>query len=120
VINVLGSRETKEVQRALEEYPNLKIISRDRGKQYQSLSNSYIHIADRFHLIKNLSERILKEIKSIFPKRIFIKEREIEVKTSKPRKKNDKSESQLNKIKLVKLTKKLIRELEHIEEQRGN
>jgi hypothetical protein len=107
VINVLDSRETKDVQKALDEYPNLIIVSRDRGKQYQSLSNSYIHIADRFHLIKNLSERILKEIKSVFPKRIFIKEREIEVKTSKPRKKkkNDKSESQLNKIKLVKLTK---------------
>lgn len=54
-----------------------------------------------------MSEKIIKEIKSLFPKRIFIKERELEVKTSSPRKKkkDGKSESQLNKIKLIKLTK---------------
>lgn len=58
-------------------------------------------------MVKNLSERIIKEIKSIFPKRIFIKDSEIEVKTSKARKKkkDEQSESQVNKIKLVKLTK---------------
>ena len=52
MINVLDSRETKDVQKALDEYPNLIIVSRDWGKQYQSLSNNYVHIVDRFHLIK--------------------------------------------------------------------
>ncbi len=54
----------------LDTYPNLKYLSRDRGKQYQALSNDYEHIADRFHLIKNLSDLIIKEMKNLLPIRI--------------------------------------------------
>mgnify|MGYP006429537051 CR=1 FL=1 len=107
VINIIGSRDTDKVQKALDEYPNLKIVSRDRGKQYQNLSEKYIHIADRFHLIKNLSDKIMKEIKRLFPKRIFIKDQEKKIKISKSRKKkiSKKTQNHINKIKLIKLTK---------------
>ena len=56
----------------LKKFPNLKIISRDRGVQYRSLSGSYQHIADRFHLLTNLTETMITELKKIIPREIKI------------------------------------------------
>ncbi|MEA1974763.1 MAG: transposase [Bacillota bacterium] len=48
----------------------------------------------------------MKEIKVIFPKRIFIETEKKEIKISKSRKKKiNKTQAQINKIKLIKLTK---------------
>jgi len=51
---VINSRETEDVQAVLDAYPNLKYLSRDRGKQYQKLATSYTHIADRIYFKKYL------------------------------------------------------------------
>ncbi len=56
----------------LKKFPNLKIISRDRGVQYRSLSGPYQHIADRFHLLTNLTETMITELKKNIPREIKI------------------------------------------------
>ena len=70
MIDVINSRETEAVVDALKKYENLKIISRDRGGQYRKIGAPYIHIADRFHLILNLSEALIKDIKRNLPGKV--------------------------------------------------
>lgn len=72
IIDILDTRDPDEIQKALSEYPNLHTISRDRGYSYKVVSKECDHIADRFHLIMNLSEAISKEIKSKIPMYINI------------------------------------------------
>jgi hypothetical protein len=97
-----------DVQNALDKYPNLKIVSRDRGLQYRNLSNKYIHIADRFHLIKNICDRFLKEVKKLLPKRILIcNDTENIDETQVIIKESQMSDAQKNKIELIKLTKEV-------------
>lgn len=62
-----------EVQKELDKYENLSIISRDRGYPYRTVSDHCTHIADRFHLIMNLSDTIIKEIKRTIPAQIILK-----------------------------------------------
>lgn len=63
IIDILDTRDSDEIQKALPEYPDLHTISRDRGYSYKAVSKGCNHIADRFHLIMNLSESISKEVK---------------------------------------------------------
>jgi len=76
IIDIIPSRETSDVRKWLESYPNLKIISRDGASTYASaITNSHPHalqISDRFHLIKGLSEAITKYIVREFPSRVEI------------------------------------------------
>lgn len=59
--------------KVLKKFPNLKIISRDRGTQYRNIKGLYTHIADRFHLLMNLSDAMIREIKRVIPREIKIK-----------------------------------------------
>ena len=112
VIDIIESRETVDVQRALDKYRNLKIVSRDRGIQYRNISDKYIHIADRFHLIKNISDRFLDEVKKMLPKRVLISEEVDDNNESQTiNKKSEMSDAQKNKIELIKLTKKTYEEI---------
>ena len=72
IIDILNTRDSEEIQKQLSKYPNLHTISRDRGYSYKSVSKECTHIADRFHLIMNLSETISKEIKRKLPMYINI------------------------------------------------
>ncbi|MBN4063122.1 hypothetical protein JYU21_02920 [Alkaliphilus sp. AH-315-G20] len=106
VLDIIDSRETKKVQEVLDTYPNLKYLSRDRGKEYQALSKDYEHIADRFHLIKNLSETITQEMKKILPHRIKFNIVS-EVVKSPTANKNVLTNATIKKIELVKEVKSL-------------
>lgn len=83
VIDLLNTRDPIDVQKELDRYENLDIISRDRGYSYKSVSEHCTHIADRFHLIMNLSDAIIKEIKKILSTQIILKTK-IENVESKP------------------------------------
>ena len=97
-----------DIQNALDKYPNLKIVSRDRGIQYRNLSDKYIHIADRSHLIKNICDRLLEEVKKLLPKRILIGESAEDSDESQTIiKVNEMSDAQKNKSELIKLTKEV-------------
>ena len=56
----------------MDTFPNLQYLSRDRGKQYQNLSSAYIHVADRFHILKNLSDNLIKQLRKVIPNRVII------------------------------------------------
>ena len=76
IIDIIDSRETKQVEEWWKTYPNLKIISRDGAQAYASsvrnVHPNAIQISDRFHLIKNLSDAVEKYLYRLFPSRLVI------------------------------------------------
>ena len=83
-IDILPSREGKELKKWLSKYPDVKIVTRDRTSSYSSAINevclSAEQVADRFHLLMNLSDALDKYFNSINPKiRKLIKEKSKEL-----------------------------------------
>jgi len=83
-IDILPSREKKELENWLTKYPDVEIVTRDRASSYSSAINEVcpnsIQIADRFHLLMNLSDaldRYFKSISHIIKKIIKQKTKEI-------------------------------------------
>lgn len=76
IIDIIDSRETKQVEEWLKTYPNLKVISRDGAQAYASaVRNAHpnaVQISDRFHLIKNLSDAVERYMYRLFPSRLVI------------------------------------------------
>jgi hypothetical protein len=76
IVDIIPSRDTNDVKKWLDTFPNLKIISRDGAFTYASAATnshpSAIQISDRFHLLKNLSEAIGKYIVRTFPSRVEV------------------------------------------------
>lgn len=68
-IDLLASRERSDLMRWLKKYPNVKIVTRDRASAYSSAINEVcpdaIQVADRFHLLMNLSDALDKYFKSV-------------------------------------------------------
>ncbi|WP_071064828.1 transposase [Andreesenia angusta] len=112
-MDIINTRDTVEVNRALEKYENLRVISRDRGISYQSIEGDYIHIADRFHLIMNLSDKIAAEIKKTIPHKIPVGFEEVRSKFAEPNELSNSSNyaalsvATAKKIDLIKQVKKL-------------
>lgn len=76
IIDIIDTRETKQVEEWLKTYPNLEIISRDGAMAYSSAARnahpSAIQVSDRFHLLKNLSDAVEKYMYRLFPSRLVI------------------------------------------------
>lgn len=68
-IELLASRERSDLKQWLKKYPNVKIVTRDRASSYSSAINEVcpdaIQVADRFHLLMNLSDALDKYFKSV-------------------------------------------------------
>ena len=62
IIDVIDSRETKQVEEWLKSYLNINVVSRDGSQAYASaIRNAHpdaMQVSDCFHLIKNLSDII--------------------------------------------------------------
>jgi len=78
IIDILDSRETKQVEEWLRSFPNLQVISRDGAQTYASASTNAhptaMQVSDRFHLLKNLSEVVELYLRKLFPSRLQIPE----------------------------------------------
>lgn len=65
-VDLLPDREKATVQRWLKEHPGAKIVSRDRSVIYADAIRAgapeAVHVADRFHLLKNLMEILEKMV----------------------------------------------------------
>ena len=61
-IALLADRKAETLVAWLEAHPDIKVLSRDRSKAYKSAMTEgapdAIQVADRFHLVKNLSETL--------------------------------------------------------------
>jgi predicted transcriptional regulator len=70
-IDLLASRESSDLKGWLKKYPNVKIVTRDRASSYSSAINEVcpdaIQVADRFHLLMNLSDALDIYFKSVQP-----------------------------------------------------
>lgn len=67
VLEIIPSKDSSKVEAALKKYTNVTIVTRDRASAYAHairkalpLSNQ---IADRFHIIKNSSEKLQEQIR---------------------------------------------------------
>lgn len=76
IIDILASREPKEVAGWLRSFPNLEVVSRDGSQAYASaVAASHpkaMQVSDRFHLLKNLSEAVGAYIRKTFPTKLEI------------------------------------------------
>lgn len=76
IIDIIDSRETKDVEKWLATYPNIQVVSRDGAQTYSSATTNahpkVIQVSDRFHLLKNLSEAMEKFMRRLFPSRLVI------------------------------------------------
>ena len=70
-IELLPDRKAETLTTWLQEHPGVRVLSRDRSKVYRSAMNeaapNAIQVADRFHLVKNLSgylEQVLSRYRS--------------------------------------------------------
>lgn len=65
-IDLLPDREKTTVEKWLREHPGAQIVSRDRSTVYADAiregAPEAIHVADRFHLVKNLMETLQQQI----------------------------------------------------------
>ena len=81
-IELLASRESADLKGWLKKYPNVKIVTRDRASSYSSAVNEVcpdaIQVADRFHLLMNLSEALDIYFKSVQPGIKFLKKNKTE------------------------------------------
>lgn len=68
-IELLSSRDSANLKKWLKKYPAVKIVTRDRFGAYSSAINEIcpdaIQVADRFHLLMNLSDALDKYFKSV-------------------------------------------------------
>ena len=69
-LSLLGDRERESFRIWLDQHPDISVVSRDRSTDYSaaraSTQRDIIGVADRFHLIKNLSDKISKLINEKF------------------------------------------------------
>jgi len=67
-IELLQSRDSSDLKQFLKKYPLVKIVTRDRASSYSSAVDEVcpeaIQVADRFHLLVNLSDALDKYFKS--------------------------------------------------------
>jgi len=60
VIDLLPDRQTKTSAQWMRQHPDIMVVSRDRGSTYSAAASEAvpqaIQVADRFHIVKNLTE----------------------------------------------------------------
>ena len=76
IIDLLPSRDSKDVKQWLSTFPNIELVARDGAVIYSSaVSKSHpnaVQVSDRFHLIKGLAEAINRIIIRLYPARLEI------------------------------------------------
>ena len=81
LIALLEGRDKNTVMDWLRNHRKIKIASRDRASAYASAISEVlpecIQIADRFHLLQNLIDRIKDILKDEIPDNIFMKDRKV-------------------------------------------
>lgn len=81
MIALLDGRDKKTVKKWLGNHKKIKVVTRDRASAYakaiEEVLNDCVQIADRFHLLQNLIDRMKDIFKEELPANIFIENGEI-------------------------------------------
>jgi DNA-binding NarL/FixJ family response regulator len=76
VIDMIPSREPEDVSAWLRGFPNITVVSRDGSINYAAaISEAHpdaMQVSDRFHILKNLNEKIAGQFHKIFKSRVVI------------------------------------------------
>ncbi len=76
VLEILPSRNKKDLMEWLKRYPQIKLVSRDGSITYASAIGEALpkakQVSDRFHLIKNLLDAVSQYIKRKYPRKLII------------------------------------------------
>ena len=76
IVDMIESREMEDVARWLAGFPNLRTVSRDGSQAYAAAITkahpNAVQISDRFHLLKNLTDKATLALQKIFQGRIAI------------------------------------------------
>ena len=76
VLDILPSRNRKDLSEWLKNYPHIKLVSRDGSITYASAIKEALpkaeQISDKFHLIKNLLDVVSQYIKRKYPRKLII------------------------------------------------
>lgn len=71
IIDVLPSRTKEDLSKWLQQYPNIKLVSRDGSQSYAAAVAESVpkamQVSDKFHLIKNLLDAVGSYIKRSYP-----------------------------------------------------
>ena len=71
-IDLLPTRDGEDLKKWLRSHPEIEIVTRDRASSYSSAIDSAcpkaMQVADRFHLLMNLSDALNTYFKSVSPK----------------------------------------------------
>ena len=100
IISAINSREITDIQKWLQLYPNLKVVTRDGSAIYRlaiELANpNIIQVSDRFHLIKGLSEAVREEIKKVLPRQIVLDEIIVDISKKSIKERYEKTKIDIN------------------------
>ena len=81
MVALLKGRDGETLREWLKKHRKIKVVARDRASAYAKAINDILpecmQVADRFHLLQNLIEKIGEIFKEEVPKEILIKEGEI-------------------------------------------
>lgn len=87
IVDMIPSRNIQQVSDWISKYDNIVFVSRDGSIPYRTsigiANKNILQIADRFHLIKGLSEAISLEINRIMPTKIVVEKADIEIEQKK-------------------------------------
>ncbi|WP_253197733.1 ISL3 family transposase [Clostridium gasigenes] len=101
LIALLDGRDAETLKKWLKNHKKIKLIARDRASAYAKAINEILpectQVADRFHLLQNLVQRIRDIFKDTLPKEIFIKNGQV----------LDDTPQQVNVLKIDPLSKAL-------------
>ena len=81
LLALLEGRDGESVKQWLREHTKVRLVARDRASAYASVISEIlpnaVQVADRFHLINNMLERVRDIINATLPSEIFITEEKI-------------------------------------------
>ncbi|NCB40239.1 MAG: hypothetical protein EOM80_15880 [Erysipelotrichia bacterium] len=76
IVDLISSRDRKDVEAWLGTFPNIKIVSRDGSiiyrKAIESALPNALQISDRFHLLKNLTDYCSAFLKRYFKNKVLL------------------------------------------------
>ena len=81
MIALLEGRDGSEFKEWLKNHPRIKYVARDRASAYakaiKDVLPDCIQVADRFHILKNLTDRLYEIFKADLPAKFYIRGREL-------------------------------------------